>query len=247
MININTYRNFLLFLMNKSGKNNPTPDQINIVAPRAYFEWFNKRYNNTAEYQQGAPVPRVGYDASSRVMDDLKDFKEFRPFNVSDEGHVLIPDGTTVKDANNQTAPEYLHLSSVRYNFVYNNKAGEITSRNPEVTEMRDSEVGAILGSDLVYPTKENPKLTKYKNYIQVYPRDLRRVDMTYLRMPVTPVWGYTLVNNRPVYDASTSVDFEISEDNLNELVLNSLSYFGMNMREQQIFQESELFKQQGS
>ena len=70
---------------------------------------------------------------------------------------------------------------------------------------------------------------------------------MTYLRKPITPIWGYTVVNNRPVYDPVSSVNFEISEDNLNELVFNSLAYFGINMREQQIFQEAELFKQQGS
>jgi hypothetical protein len=247
MININTYYKFLLFLMNKSGKSNPTPDQINTVAPRAYFEWFNKRYNNTADYRQEAPVTRVGYDASTRVMDDLKDFKEFRPFNVDSEGKVLIPNGTTVRDANNQIAPEYLHLSSLKYNFVYNNKAGKITSRNIEVIQMRNSEVGKILGSDLTYPVKENPKAEVFSDHIQFYPKDLSRVTVTYLRMPVTPVWGYTTVNKRPVYDASTSVDFEISEDNLNELVFNSLSYFGINMREQQISQEAEIFKQQGS
>ena len=90
MINIDEYRKFLYFLINKSGKVTPSPDDLNTASARAYFEWFNKRYNSPAEYRYDMPTPRVGYDASSRVMDDLKDFKVILPFNVDSEGKVML-------------------------------------------------------------------------------------------------------------------------------------------------------------
>ncbi len=65
--------------------------------------------------------------------------------------------------------------------------------------------------------------------------------------MPATPIWAYTLVNNRPVYDAVNSVDCEFPQENLNEFVSRIVSLFGIDMREPAVSQFAAQQQAQGS
>ena len=67
------------------------------------------------------------------------------------------------------------------------------------------------------------------------------RYNLTYLRTPATPQWGYTLDPfTRPVYDPATSVDSELPEYLTNEIAFRICSYLGINISKVELIQYSE-------
>lgn len=84
-----------------------------------------------------------------------------------------------------------------------------------------------------------------FDTYLQFYPADVGRVEFTYLRKPIDPVWNFTVVNGRPVYDPTTSVDLEAPDEAVDEIAMIALSLFGINIRDQELISFSEAQKAQ--
>jgi len=59
-------------------------------------------------------------------------------------------------------------------------------------------------------------------------------------------VWGYTLVNGRPVYDASLSTNIDAPEEAFNAIAMGTLSFIGINLREEELQNYAVSNKQQG-
>ena len=242
-MNINDFRDFVLFVAKKAQSGaNPTPSQFNLAVERSFIGWVMKRYGNPADYLPNRPVPRVAWQQSQKISDDLSFLITRRIFAVSTEGTIPYPDGTTTLDINGNIAPEYLHASSFRYNYIKNNTQKEIS-----VDTIKDNELGSTLGSSIVTPSKRFPKCSYYDDFIQFYPKDLQRITFTYLRIPKAPKWGFTLdENKRPVYDSGTSVDLESGVESINDIAMGTLALLGVSIKEPFLFQASEQFKQIG-
>ena len=242
-MNINDFREFILFVAKKAQSGaNPTPSQFNLAVERSFVGWVMKRYGNPADYSPGRPIPRVAWQQSQKISDDLRFLITKRVFPVSAVGGVSYPDGSTVLDIDSNVAPEYLHASSFRYNYIKGTSQKEVS-----IDSIKDNELGSTLGSSIVAPTKRFPKCSYYDGYVQFYPKDLQQIIFTYLRMPVTPVWGFTLdSNNRPVYDPLTSVDLESGSESVNDIAMGTLALLGVSIKEPFLFQTSEQFKQIG-
>ena len=114
---------------------------------------------------------------------------------------------------------------------------------------VRNSEVPKFLGSHIykkALKKKDYIMASVYNKQIRVYPKDVQRVNLTYLRKPIAPYWAFTVQNNRPVYDPINSVDTEAPDDVMNEIMMMALSYLGINLREPELIQYSEMAKAQG-
>jgi hypothetical protein len=244
MVNIDKYRRFVRFIANKNGKGayESTPE-FNLNAERAVMEFTMKRFGNVHEYVQQRPVPIVGFEASQKVMDDLRHLKEIRPFNVTD-GVFLLPDGSS-NDAVGQLAPAYLHLSRLFY-FKITQDNGVVSKSRVGFKILKDKEVDDVLSSCIVAPDVDHPFANIEGAGVRVYPENLSRVELVYLRVPTAPVWGFDLVNNREVYNASLSSDIDIPEEVMNEVAMMHLSYIGIHIREQELIAYSEQAKQSG-
>ncbi len=245
MINIDKYRNFLLFVANKNGKGAyESPSQFNLNAERSVMEYTMKRYSNPHDYQPGVPVPRMAYELTQKMIDDLRHLKESRSFTVTND-KIQIPDGSTVYDLTGELSPKYLHLSTLSYKKI-TQKDGEITSIPKGFKLLKDDEVTTAINSGIAPPDKDNPMANIQAKDINIYPSGIQIVDMVYLRLPNAPVWGNVITNGRPVYDASTSVDVDAPDEAMNEIVMMHLGYLGIHIREAELIQYAELNKQQG-
>ena len=58
---------------------------------------------------------------------------------------------------------------------------------------------------------------------------------MHYIRRPVKPEWGYVVVNEQALYNASTAQDFELHASEETTLVLKILGLAGVVMQKQDI------------
>ena len=254
-INIDEVYRFVQFIANKEQSGFIKPSDFNLAVDRAQMQLFMERYGNPAEYQPGRPIPRIAYSQTQKISDDLRYFIRRVSLPIDSNGLMLYPN-------------DYLHFSSASTNYVdvkfdrgttttdncpgcnKDNTTGTtsstVTSKTVSIRPVDDSELSNLLSSSIVGPTKAYPVLTFYQEGVQYHPKDIGMVDFVYLREPLKPSWEYTLVNNRPVYDDTSSVDLEWPPQVFNEIAIRILAFVGINLREGDLTSYSEGKRQTG-
>jgi len=111
---------------------------------------------------------------------------------------------------------------------------------------MSDNELVDALDNTIAPPTLTYPKAAYYQYGFKVYPEEINRVICTYVRIPQTPVWGYTLVNDEPIYNPSTSVNFEFPESTLMDIANLCLLKLGISIRDADIVNTSATRQKEG-
>jgi hypothetical protein len=81
-----------------------------------------------------------------------------------------------------------------------------------------------------------------------VYPTSVKKIKLKYYKQPSginpttkarvvsLPKFGYTVVSNKEVYDAATSVDFELPEHYTPQLIVELAKMIGVNIKDSDIF-----------
>ena len=234
-INIDELYNFVQFIANKEQSGYVKPSQFNLAVDRAQMQLFMERYNNPAEYQPGRPIPRVSYQQTQKISDDLLPFIRIRTYTLNAQGRLRW---TRVND--------YMHISSIRGHYEYEDDCGNTTTLRKRVKVVDDAEVSDYLNSPITMPTVDYPIAAIYNDFLQIYPVTVEFIDLTYLTRPPVGEWAWTVANNQPVYDATASTDLVWSDELFNEIAIRILSFVGINLREMSISQYSETKKQQG-
>ncbi len=216
------------FIVNKQQTGNATPARINIaqdIGNRLLF----KRYSGIPEqWQPGMPVSKMAFSINSDIEKVMRLFKETKDLYINDQGVATVP-----SDFIKESTLTYITIKDGQKEYVPVDICNDV-----EFAERRNSYV--------VRADKDNPACIFKKTFIEFAPLDLVNVQMVYLRMVRTPVWGFTLTNGRPVYDSSTSVDPEWPDDIINDFIMLTVQQLGINMQRSQLVQEMESFKEKG-
>lgn len=203
-----------------------SPEEYNLCLSWANQEYFKIKYGLPEQYRPGMPLPAQAWSVTQENIDALSPFltakggRDYPQLKIDIDGRATIPS-------------DYVHASSIRYNDL----AVEILSNDV---------VGNRLQSPITYPDKKYPICTFYSGYIQFYPKDLGYVNFDYLRMPETPVWAYTIVNDVPVYNPIASVQLEYAPIYHMDIANLIVSYAASNLRDQLAIQLAEQRKIQG-
>jgi len=104
---------------------------------------------------------------------------------------------------------------------------------------------GEVQASELMAPTNLFPKYTEFLSEYRFLPRNIGIVMLDYWKKPVVPVWAYTIVNNVPVYNPVGSVDFEWEAFSFNRVLSVYLQLCGCNLKDAQLSQFANEFKQE--
>lgn len=240
MINIDKFKTFFYTVANKNGRGTLTPAQFNSFVEQGVQIYYNKKLG----FRDANGLPANGLDSSQDIIEELSDFRVSVPL-FSNMGTVVIPDGTTY-DLNGNLAPEYWTFSSLGYNYFSTDRNGnkEVVLRPIKI--VKDNDWNKMLSSSIVAPDMKRPIARFLGSNLQVRPKSISTVELTYCRYPNVPKWGYTTVNSRPVYDSSTSVDIEAGSDAFNEIAMICLGLLGINLREQDLFQYANAVENKG-
>lgn len=211
-VSIDNCFSLLKYRANKAGYNGYiSPDDFNLVFPRAEVRYFNKLYGNQNDYQPGRPVPRISYAGTQKISESLSKFISNPEVVVVDaDGKYTIPD-------------DVLHIDSI----MYTNSGTPV-----EVVRVEKDRLANNLSSKYDAPSTEFPIYTEYNGYLQFYPLTSASVTFTYLKRPTTSVWGYNLISNRPVYAASLSTQPQWSDTDIDEIIYIALSDIAQNMKD---------------
>ena len=240
MINIDKFKRFVYFVANKNGRGTLTPSDFNSAAERALFAWTQNQLSNQEQYQPGNPVSQTSLELDQASIDKLRHLKETRSIGFTG-GRMPIPNGV-ITDLNGQIMPDYWRYSKIMHKY---SKNGQVIRRPIEI--IKEMEYGNRMDSSIVAPTKKRAIGLFHDTYVEIQPESLiTLVTLTYIRNPIAPVWGYTIVNNRPVYDDATSVDLDAPNSAFNQIAMIALEFIGVHIREQELVQSAMGFENKG-
>jgi hypothetical protein len=170
------------------------------------------------------------YAISQRIKDALSPFRTKYDFDFPDslDGIVTVP-----SDRN------YLNLLDLYIRFAISGipivKRVSVEMVNEDVFSNRmDSQVNPVSATA---PIGEVIALGSF----QLEPQVQYRGTVTFLRRPVAPVFGYSVISGRViVYDPTTSTQLEWNETELNAIALKTLEMEGINLSAQDVSQFAE-------
>lgn len=167
------------------------------------------------------------YATSQRVKDALAPFRDVYNFTTLLSGYVIIP-----PDRN------YLNLLDLQIYFLISNRTmyfGVAMANEDTRAERLNSQIDP---ATITSPVGEQTA----PGYFRLYPASVYNGNVSFLRRPVKPKFGYTIVSGRViVYDPNTSVQLEWSDNWCNAVLVKALSSIGINLSDQQVAQYAEI------
>lgn len=136
---------------------------------------------------------------------------------------------------------DYQHITSIRKYYVNAKGVGKML----QVEEIKNVEWGFIQMSSLREPTLRFPKYNEFDGVIRFLPMNLGIIEIDYIKTPDQPVWGYTTVSGRPVYDPLTSTNFEFQDYSTNIVAAVFLSLVGVNLKDSELERFAQQYKKE--
>lgn len=212
------------FYLNKDqfGRHFPVT-KFNSMIPVVEIDLFKQRYGLPQEYFPGMPIPRMSYEITQKISDDVSPMKVWLG---SPQGTSALSVGS---DGLAQLPVDYVHFSSAR------------TMEDYPIEMLMDAQFNERLLNPNRTPSRRYPIMTRYGNHLMFAPKDLTKVHFIYLRPPKHAHLAVTIdpVNDVEVYDPQNSRDTEFPIDMHTEYIRRMLMNMGVNIRSELIMQYS--------
>lgn len=229
MINIDEAYNFLKLQANKNYGGQFTPERFNLAWKQSELSFFWSCFGFD-EQARGNQYANNNFAVSGQVNDE-----SLRPFyRANTVVNVLGGIGQLPTDY------AYIDVLTTQYN-----NDGVIKIK--EVIQLDSGTKGWVLDSSLLQPTLEYPYFEFVNNTIKLYPNTVNVAYLSYWKIPTYGVWGYTVVNGRPVYDPLTSINSEFNDKDSNEIVARCAKLLGINIKDGELIQFAQANIQQGT
>jgi hypothetical protein len=235
MINVNELKIFIDFIANKEQSGTAySIIQLNNAMQAANIDLYKLRYGLPEDYIPGMPLPRQAYEVTQKIKDDLRAFKEKISIPVDQFGIMQLPSN-------------YVHKTAIEYVKITNSPDCEIPEALTKSVEIIDDDKWSERVSNTIKkPTLDFPICNFLKDSIRFEPKNLGQVELSYLRIPIKPIWGYTFQNGVEVYNASTSVDLEWNEILFTDIAKLILNYLSINLKDGELQQAMAEYKTKG-
>ena len=232
------YQKVLAFA-NKEQRGYITPQEFNLFAHQAQMEIFEQYFYDLDQFQR-APGNDITYsDRVTNVENKISYFKRYDK-NVSSItgafGDVMLEDHDE----------DIYKLIALRLRYE---PGGSLNSAE----EMQVGSEQFLYGSSpLARHTKKRPIYWKRMDSgegisLRIYPRPQisdpydssvdGTVVISYIKTPVKPNWAYNVINNKPLYNSTNGVDFELHASEETELVYRILAFAGIAIEKPQLAQ----------
>jgi hypothetical protein len=190
-----------------------------------------------AKYTAGGYLSPVDFNSfaelsqNEKLENDLSQ-KAATTFNTESLSNFQVNVSLPVVDGKITNPTDYRYFWT-----AYNMETVTPGGRPAAVEEVAPAEWDFRLASELDYPEPEFPVLVQRDGYLQVEPKTIQSLNFTYIKNPPVPMWAYTIVNNRPVFDANSSTDFLYTEGDIPDLVYRILVMAGVQIRDGELTQ----------
>ena len=202
MVNVDTVYQRVLALANKEQRGYVTPLEFNLLANQAQLDIFEQYFYDINQF---AVTDDIGAEYSDAV-DTLEE--KISIFETS---------GTV---AGGSILPSNLY------------RIGTVIFVGNEVEQIEQKKFLYINSSPLTTPTNNRPIYTRSGNTITVYGDGgniiTSGVTCNFVKQPNSVTWGYNVVADKALYNAGTSINFELHNSEETKLVIKILELAGV-------------------
>ena len=233
-VNIDTVYQKVLSLANKEQRGYITPQEFNLYADHAQKEIFEQYFYDLNQFSR-----MHGNSTSHSDMLDTLEIKISAFESWTDISNIAVDING---NANLQATFPDLHKIIevfVDYGDGYK-KAEEVTAK--EFTKYSQS--------PLTIYSEKRPVYVHYfdnNDTIKIYPLPEISSDIkvNYVRTPNRPNWGYVVLNDKALYNANSSNNFQLHRSEEQELVYKILKLAGINLDKGQVVQGAQALETQ--
>ncbi len=258
-VNIDRVYQKVLALANKEQRGYITPQEFNLLADHAQMEIFEQYFYDLSQFQRIPGQNHEYSDPVSIIKDKIAPFEYFHAgaYNVTVDNQY----GDCVNWAND--IPNLYRLGEISITYVvggkrYHSSIAEqltpkeyaIRSKSPLARHNYDRPIyikysdSARLNRVKIYPY---PLTVGYVDSVSsvalpdgsIIPRPTKQAGIAadYIKKPKKPNWAYVVINNKPLYNSTSSVDFELHASEETELVYRILALAGVAIEKPQLTQ----------
>jgi hypothetical protein len=230
MVSIDSVYQKVLALANKEQRGYITPQEFNLFADLAQKEIFEQYFYDINQFRR---VPGNNHEFS----DPLKNLdQKISIFEKYDESVVPV----------NSYSDMFLPNDVYRVGMIRVKYRGNPKNVIAEKIDLR--QLMTYLNAPLTKPNKMiGAYYTQYPtnagvNRIKIYPivsqdESVDQVRVSYIRKPVQPKWTYVVINDKPIYNGTNAIDFELHQSEESELVYRILVLAGIAIEKPQLTQ----------
>ena len=222
-------------IANKSSQGFITPLEFNTMAPIAQAKIYNRIF---AQIAQADTMRKRGADAG-RDRSVLKQLKEDASiFSKKD-------DTLTRNAAGNFDKPDDLgKVISIK---TRGHILMDVSSSKPVDVVYDEEKFEYILSSTLSKPTEDRP-IAFISDEILLYPTSVQQIEIRYYKLPEglaatdgarttsSPNYAHTVSGGKEIFNASSSVDFELPDHYVEEIVREMAMMVGVSMRDNSVY-----------
>lgn len=237
MANVDKIKKSFDALINYPQQGGYTIDKFNTWLYNAHVGLFKQRLGLPEKMEFSTGMPNIAYARTKKIHDDLKPFRKSKNINLSNWD--FIPNDKLPTDLLYETSVYYTTIVKKDNTAVINSlKACGCSVQNSD--EIKDEYIKLLGEVDFIeenkWTNRANSSLIKKAIYCPFFdgwklnfpiakPGNIR---IEFLKKPVTPVWGYTITNDAPVYNPATSVDPEWDDTLIPEITSRMVKEYGL-------------------
>jgi len=209
----------VLAILNKEQRGYLTPQEFNLFANQAQRDIFEQYFYDINQFGRMHGNDTEYSDMLNILNEKISGF----------EAEGAVTGGTALP-------ADLYRLGTVKVQYVDPITAA---TKIAEAERLTKGEYIYIAQSPLTAPTVSRPIYTRDENQLKVYgPAQLTTaVTCTYIKVPTTAEWNYTMVLGVPQYNAGTSTNFQLHESEEPELVEKILELSGMLLKTPDVYQ----------
>lgn len=218
---------WMQFLTKKLLSGEIQPDAFNLALNAVNIDFFNLKCGLPQEYQPNHPMPRQAYEVSVKITDDIKHLRKRVTLANNGFNIYILP-------------TDYGAFSSVRYPRYIETHGKQILDWTT-VDILTDEDYNERQGSKLLPITAKSPcgcyMQTSGGTGWEIPVSEITTINLTYLRIPTTPVFGFTMVNDEPEYNPATSTQLDWPVTTHQDFVIALCRYVGIYLNAPELWQ----------
>ena len=174
-MNVNDMYRICQFAVNKAQNGYLTPSEFNLTINQAQVSYQDYLLGEFQQYQYGRPQARINYSQNENIRQRLSPLITNATLSINGSGEATYP-------------VDYVQADTI------------ITTTFNRVRFVQQDSLYSYYNSE-IDPIATNPIYLLEPTGFQFYPVTLGSAILTYVKNAPEIVWGYCLVNNRPVYN----------------------------------------------
>jgi hypothetical protein len=243
-VSVDTVYQRVLAILNKEQRGYVTPQEFNLFANQAQLDIFEQYFYDINQF--------------GRVPGNDTEFSDM--LNILNEKiNLFEANGAMTYNASLywQTPADLYRLGTIVYGNTVTSKSLYPTPNTVvntttlvEAERINYNEYLMINQSEYLKPTNSRPVFVASTSGYKVYGAAgelITGVTCNYIKKPTEAAWGYQMVYGEALYDATTSVDFELHDSEETELVIKILAFAGLSTKQIEMYQVANSIEVQTS